>query len=126
MIEANWGGPQYPNASTATDPIEKYNMQCEPGCLYNVAEDPYERNDLAKSNPQMLQVSGGDLRPSPVKKVTALLSFFLFMQIMLEKLAAANKTIWNHVPGPEDPACDQAAQDRWGGFLGPWQELPDL
>lgn len=28
VIEANWGGPQYPNASTATDPIANYSLNC--------------------------------------------------------------------------------------------------
>merc|ERR1712070_1027662 len=43
MIEAARGGPHYPNASTATDPIDKHNFKCPAqGCLYNVVEDPHE------------------------------------------------------------------------------------
>ena len=38
MVEAAWGGPHYPNASTATDPIDGHTMHCPArGCLFNVS-----------------------------------------------------------------------------------------
>ena len=43
MVEAAWGGPHYPNASTATDPIDGHTMHCPArGCLFNVVADPEE------------------------------------------------------------------------------------
>ena len=43
MIEAAWGGPHYPNATTAVDPISNHSFKCPArGCLYNVWRDPSE------------------------------------------------------------------------------------
>eukprot|EP00730_Choanoeca_flexa_P001924 TRINITY_DN10844_c0_g1_i1.p1 TRINITY_DN10844_c0_g1~~TRINITY_DN10844_c0_g1_i1.p1 ORF type:complete len:133 (+),score=23.46 TRINITY_DN10844_c0_g1_i1:74-472(+) len=98
VIEANWGGPQYPNASTATDPIENYKMDCSKGCLYNVARDPHERDDVAADNQD---------------KVAA-------MKQRMTDLAAG---IWTQSPGQADPVCRDVSQSRYGGFLGPWKEL---
>jgi hypothetical protein len=107
VIEANWGGPQYPNASTATDPIENYNMQCgqvgsfvggphaplhahgcgPQGCLFNVAEDPAERNNLASQNPEKLAE-------------------------LLQQLAVESKTIWDNPPGRVAAAAGQWARGQ--------------
>lgn len=40
MIESEWGGPHYPNASTASDAIGDHSITCpETGCLFNVVQD---------------------------------------------------------------------------------------
>eukprot|EP00055_Hartaetosiga_balthica_P003234 m.7069 g.7069 ORF g.7069 m.7069 type:complete len:553 (+) comp2699_c0_seq1:7-1665(+) len=95
---AAWGGPEYPNATTATDPIGHHSRDCGKGCLYNVHVDPNERNDLSAQNPQQLES-------------------------MLELLANLSKTIWPNDPGNVDPRCAEAAQNLYGGFYGPWMEL---
>eukprot|EP01079_Euglenida_sp_SAG-EU17-18_P009674 gene9674-1741_t len=46
---ATWFGPGYPNAS-APDPYAVI-LNCTEGCLFNVWEDPEERNDLASAQP---------------------------------------------------------------------------
>ena len=98
MIESQWGGPAYPNASTATDPISEHSFNCPPtGCLFNVATDPQERNECSAQNPRV---------------TTA-------MKAELQKQAA---TIWS-VSHKNDPACKIAAHKLWGGFYGPWLEL---
>ncbi|EDQ88865.1 uncharacterized protein MONBRDRAFT_32685 [Monosiga brevicollis MX1] len=98
VIEANWGGPQYPNASTADDPIENYSRNCSQGCLYNVHDDPSERTDLAASEPEQLQT-------------------------MLQMLQLQAQSIWSQPIGQIDPACSTAAMDRYNGFIGPWLDV---
>merc|ERR1712007_267894 len=51
MIEAAWGGEHYPNASTATDPIDSHSFKCpSQGCLYNVVKDPFEEHEVSAHN----------------------------------------------------------------------------
>lgn len=96
---ASWGGLQYPNATTATDPIYDVKLECGKGCLFNVANDPTEHVDLASDYPEI------------VSNMTAML-----------KAQAA--TIYRH-PGKNDPACMKTAINRYGGYLGPWLELDE-
>merc|ERR1711879_1097012 len=49
-----WQGPIYPNATT-NHTRDDVNIQCEPGCLYNIIDDPGEHNDLAKTLPEKLR-----------------------------------------------------------------------
>ena len=97
-LQAAWGGPAYPNASTATDPISDHNFLCpERGCLFNVVEDPTERQEVGAAHPDVVSR----------------------MKAEMEKQA---KTIYN-VPHTNDPACTKAAHTRYGGFYGPWLEV---
>eukprot|EP00505_MAST-04D_sp_SCG-Rhode-Island_P000595 Stramenopile-MAST_4_protein_595 len=98
MIEANWGGPVYPNATTKTDPIANYSFVCpSQGCLYNIVDDIEERHEVSAQYPEVVE---------RLKK----------------EMAIAEQSIWsaNH---RVDPACDKAAHDIYGGFYGPWKEL---
>eukprot|EP00049_Salpingoeca_infusionum_P001522 m.48939 g.48939 ORF g.48939 m.48939 type:complete len:549 (+) comp11071_c0_seq2:65-1711(+) len=99
VSEANWGGPLYPNMSTYDDPISKYSLECgQSGCLFNVATDPHERNDVAAENPQLISQ-------------------------LIAKMANMSKSIFPHPLGPKDPVCAQTAETKYGGFYGPWLEL---
>ena len=51
--QASWTGPQYPNTSHPVGIAAK--QDCDTGCLYNVMDDPEERNDLAKTETQILK-----------------------------------------------------------------------
>ena len=93
MIEANWGGPTYPNATTVDDPIGHYSIRCPPqGCLYNIADEPEERHDVSATHPHVVEA-------------------------MKEQMREEEKGIWN------DPQCNKAARKLYGGFYGPWKEL---
>eukprot|EP00965_Chrysotila_dentata_P175388 5788812-Pleurochrysis_carterae.AAC.2 len=55
MIGAAWGGPQYPNASTATDPVNSHTLRCPPqGCLFNVVRDKTERFEVSSDNEEVV------------------------------------------------------------------------
>ena len=98
MIESNWGGPVYPNATTKTDPIDNYSFVCpSQGCLYNIVDDIEERHEVSAQYPDVVE---------RLKK----------------EMAIAEQSIWsaNH---RVDPACDKAAHDIYGGFYGPWKEI---
>ena len=50
MIESEWGGPHYPNASTASDAIGDHSITCpETGCLFNVVQDVREKNEISSN-----------------------------------------------------------------------------
>ncbi|KAJ9446660.1 hypothetical protein DIPPA_60792 [Diplonema papillatum] len=92
------GGPSYPNASTATDPIYSHTLQCPSiGCLFDVVNDPHEYSDVASQNPQVVQM-------------------------MSELMAEQVKTIWT-APHGNDPQCQETAISKYGGFFGPWKEI---
>ena len=102
MIESDWGGPAYPNATTETsgDTIDTHSFVCpSTGCLYNVVLDPEERNECSAANPEVAA----------------------HMDAELKRQAAG---MWNQ-PHPNDPACKKAAYELYGGFYGPWLELED-
>eukprot|EP01147_Barroeca_monosierra_P004931 gene4931-6915_t len=99
VIEANWGGPNYPNASTTNDPIDNYTIDCgSKGCLFDVAVDSEERHDVADKNPDTLN-------------------------FLLELKSSLSQTIWHNDPGHPDPACPAAAEHLYGGFYGPWIDV---
>jgi len=67
-VYAVWTGPQSPNATTAatkqfflqwncstcTPPVTLGRMNCSEGCLYDVANDPAETNELSAAQPAKL------------------------------------------------------------------------
>ena len=98
MEESNWGGPIYPNQTTADDPIDNYSFQCPTqGCLYNVVNDMEERNELSKEFPDIVE----QLR---------------------EEMERESLKIWT-APHGIDLQCDRAAFLLYGGYYGPWKEL---
>ena len=98
MIEAARGGPRYPNATTATDPIDAHNFKCPPsGCLFDLENDVIEQHEVSAQYPDI------------VKQMQTL-------------MAEQVKGIWS-TTHTDDPACKQAAADIYGGFYGPWRNL---
>ena len=98
MIEAAWGGPHYPNASTAADPIDAHAFACPAqGCLYDVVADVEERHEVSAQHPDV------------VARLRA-------------ELDAEARTIWS-TAHEDDPQCRETAVARYGGFLGPWKEI---
>lgn len=85
------------------------------GCLFNVAEDMEERNDLAKAQPDVLKVglichcilgphhsknaALSCSRPHSVSHSFLSLLVHKSLQSMLAKLQVESKSIWNHSPG---------------------------
>ena len=99
MIEAAWGGEKYPNASTATDPIDSHKFVCPSrGCLFDVVGDIREENEVGAHHPQVVDE----------------------MRKLMEVEA---ETIWS-TSHENDPQCQQAAKSRYGNFYGPWREVP--
>lgn len=98
MIEAAWGGVHYPNASTASDPIDAHSFKCpSQGCLFNLAEDITEQHECSSEH--------SDLIPQ--------------LKAELEKQV---KTIWS-TSHKSDPECRKTAFSKYGGFFGPWMEI---
>lgn len=98
MIEAAWGGPAYPNASTASDPIASHHFKCpEQGCLYNVVEDKTEQEEVSAAHPDVVAS----------------------MKAELNRQAAS---IWS-TTHQNDPECKKFAWEHYGGFYGPWLEV---
>ena len=98
MIESNWGGEYYPNASTANDPIDKYSFKCPKyGCLFNVEVDPEERHEVSASNQDIVR----ELRAELLKEA---------------------ETIYS-VPHTNDPKCEEFAYTKYGGFYGPFRDV---
>lgn len=99
MIESARGGVHYPNASR--DFIDAHSSTCpESGCLFDVASDPSEFHEVSAQHPEVVKMLKG-------------------------RMEEWRKTIWevnHHV----DPACAEAARNRYGGFYGPWKEVPSL
>lgn len=100
-----WTPPDWPNATSADDPIDK-ELDCSRGCLFDVAADPEEREDLAG-------------RPEYAAAVERLAG----------RLVAARAAFYSNEERGED-ACPPgtpglcacwAARHVWGGYLGPYQ-----
>ena len=92
------GGPQYPNATTATDPIASHKLTCpDQGCLFDVVNDPHEFNEISAQNPTIVA---------------------MMKALMAQEVA----TIWS-VPHNADPNCSKIAYSKYGGFYGPFLEI---
>ena len=50
-----WTYPDYPNSQTTEHEIDNVTVDCTTGCLFNVAVDPGERDDIANSEPIRVQ-----------------------------------------------------------------------
>ena len=94
MEQAGWTGPQYPNQTNPTGGINA-TVDCgDAGCLFNIKEDPEERNNLASSMPDVLE----SVRSKFVKQ---------------------NSTYFNPNRGKAWPGACEAAK-KYGNFWGPF------
>jgi len=105
IAQAGWTGPVYPNASSSSGDIF-VTVNCRMGCLFEVTEDRGEHRDLA---PEM-----------PVR-----------VQSMKHRLLELQKGFFENDDKTND-ACPQdldmpcacwMAINKYGGFLGPYQEV---
>ena len=96
---------RYPNASSANHTIDVI-ARCGTGCLFNVATDPTEHNDIASAN------------PARVASMTARLA-------QLRPSFYSNNETGVDVcpPGIGMPcACYEALPgQKWDGYFGPYQ-----
>ena len=98
LRQACWTGPQSPNITTP--PGTNIQEECgEKGCLYNIKDDPDEYVNLALKLPNKLKE-------------------------MQSKLAAYQSTYFNPDRGAYWPAACEAALNKYGGFWGPYENLP--
>lgn len=81
---------------------QQFNCDRQEGgaCLFNIQEDPTETKNLAATKPEV------------VKR-------------MLSRIGELRKTVFRPQAGDEaDPAATEAAE-KYGGWVGPWLDLPD-
>ena len=83
--------------------LDQYTADCRATpCLYDVATDMTEHDDLAASQPGRVAT-------------------------MLARLQALRRTRWVNKSEPYVASCeadqDKVFESRYGGFLGPWCEL---
>jgi len=101
LIAASWGGPAYPNASTAKHPIDAHAIRCPAqGCLFNVVADIAEVAEVSSEHADVAER-------------------------LLAELNRQAATIWQ-VDHKEDPDCRKYAILHYGGFYGPFREVPPL
>ena len=94
-----WTGPAYPNK---TGPMPSFipkgwKYDAGSGELYDIVADPTEHHNIALDQPQILQD-------------------------MQNRLAQLNRKNFLPGRGTGDRAACEAAQNRYGGFYGPWVE----
>ena len=89
-----WTGPQFPNTTTTSKQINAIE-KCGDECLFNIKDDPYEYENLAKKMPDVLAQ----------------------MQKKLQKYQA---TYFNPDRGKTWPGACQTALNKYGGFWGPF------
>jgi len=102
VYQSIWQGPLYPNASTAWqdkpfacgDPVDGSG----PGCLFNIADDPTEHNDLASSMPEKVK----DLRA---------------------RITEIQASVYSPDRGQYAPRACQVATHRYEGFYGPFVDI---
>ena len=107
---SGWEGPRYPNASSVHSDPNAQTLHCADGCLFDVANDPTEQQDLAASKPGILA--------SMKKRLAELLpSAYSNDETGVDVPACKNK------PAGMPCACFLALPGNvWNGFFGPYQE----
>jgi len=104
ISQASWCGPTYPNRSHPWDTWKTIEVCSQPassttpakvGCLFNIYDDPEERNDLAIAQAKRARV-------------------------MYDRLVELDATVFNPDRGAPDVsgACEQVTANN--GFFGPW------
>lgn len=88
-------GKLMPNATSGGKGI---SIDCGAGCLFDLDSDPTEHVDLANDKPELLK--------------------------RLQDLAASYDATYFQEPGEAnaDPEAKKAAENKYGGFWGPWQD----
>jgi arylsulfatase B len=99
---SGWQGPQYPNASSPQRSPNVWHL-CGTGCLYNLASDPTESQDVAALHPQLVS--------SMSARLDVLAQGFFSNQ---------DKGVDACPNGTQLCGC-WAAVNTWGGYLGPYQ-----
>ena len=111
---AGWAGSAYPNSSTGEHPID-VSINCgDPGCLFNVVEDPGEHNDLAASMPD--KAAALDARRTELAK-----GIWQNKEKGVDACPSIDPATGKPITGP--CACWMAA-NVYAGFMGPFQEVP--
>ena len=95
MLQAGWTGPKFPNSTSPHGGILQVKDCGDDGCLYDIRKDPEERQDLAKTMPDVLKQ----------------------MQQRLEKQRA---TYFNPNRGTVWPGACDVALNKYSGFWGPF------
>lgn len=95
VAQAGWTGPQYPNSTNPHGGIYTSEHCGDTGCLYNIKDDPEERNNLADKMPDVLKS-------------------------MQSKLAKYQATYFNPNRGIIWPEACTTAMNKYGGFWGPF------
>lgn len=93
-----WTGPQFPNATSPSGGVPVGAVNCTTGCLFNIAEDPYEYTNMAEKRPDI---------------VTSL----------KERLAYWKSTTLTWSPGDPVPEACHAYIHRYDGYYGPFVDL---
>eukprot|EP01047_Picozoa_sp_COSAG01_P055986 COSAG01_NODE_6293_length_3751_cov_1.697700_7_plen_181_part_00 len=141
-----WEGVHYPNASTDTccfstivqhaskglpsncprdDPCPVGGVSnCSHGCLYKVKTDPYEYQDVAAQNPEMVSKLSHRLEEL---RETAFLPVRCTCDDGFGGVACTSGPK-KHADGGPITSCDDArscenAMGIWGGFWGPFVEI---
>ena len=95
IVRAGWTGPQYPNQTNPNGGIAAIRDCGINGCLYNIKDDPEERNDISGDMPNI-------------------------MKLMYLAIEEYQQTHFNPDRGsPSNLACDKAL-GKYDGFWGPF------
>ena len=108
---AGWTSPNYPNKQTPESGINDNSLNCTLGCLFDVANDPGEHNDIAEDKPFKVEQMKRRLRE--LRK-----GFYENN----ERGQDSCPTGWDSNDDRLPCACWMAV-NYYGGFLGPYQEV---
>jgi len=104
--EAGWSGPSYPNASSTTADVQGASLKCGFGCLFDIAHDPGEHQDLAGAEQNIVAQMKSRL-------IELRGSFFENDDRGIDSCPA----------GIDMPCACWMAVNYYGGFFGPYQEV---
>ena len=93
--QAGWTGPQYPNQTNPRGGISASEDCDDSGCLYNIKDDPEERNNIALKLPEKLKE-------------------------MQDKLQKYQVTCFSPFRGSASKLACEKAMGEYGGFWGPF------
>eukprot|EP01006_Ploeotia_vitrea_P023287 TRINITY_DN55727_c0_g1_i1.p1 TRINITY_DN55727_c0_g1~~TRINITY_DN55727_c0_g1_i1.p1 ORF type:complete len:547 (-),score=22.30 TRINITY_DN55727_c0_g1_i1:33-1673(-) len=101
---AVYTGPDWPNVTSHLQPgAPQHTVHCgrtpATGCLYNIFDDPLEENNLAPHMPTLWHT-------------------------MYARVLELQKGVFSPNRGKVDPAACHAALNKYGGFWGPWVDVP--
>ena len=106
---AVWTGPRFPNGSSVNGKIGGTKMDCTNGCLFNVASDWTEHENIADQFPEIVTKMTSDL--NDLKK-----GFY----------SNEEKGVDSCPSGIGVECACWMAVNRWKGFFGPFQYLDEF